>query len=237
MKKSILLILVCLLPISLFAQEKEEKSIELKNGTVLKGYVEQQPDGSYLVETASGDMLFFSPSEVSRIINLKPTPENDEKQNKSSAGGLVYRRKGELCFSATGTPLTQDDFFNFQGWEKYQKAQRLRKTGNKIMLWGSIGCIAAGVIVGGVIMFSYGEYEYYDSYHDVYRNYGYDYSVFGASSAIGGMASVVPIVTGLIIKSSGNAKLNKMAKVYNQNPGYVLNFGPQQHGVGFALNF
>lgn len=221
MKKLFVLVLLCLFPISLFAQGREEKSIELQNGTVLKGNVELQQDGTYLVETSSGDVFFFSPSEVKRIVNLKAVPENDGKQIPST-GEQVYRRKGELCFTATGIPLTQGDFVNYQGWEKYKKAQKLRKTGNGIMLWGTIGCIAAGIIAGGL-------------FKETHDGVAFHYNIFLVG--IGGMASVVPLVTGIIIKSSGNAKLNKMAKAYNQNPGYVLNFGPQQHGVGFALNF
>ena len=215
MKRIITLLITCLIPLFVLAQEREEKRLELKNGSVLTGFVEVQQDGSYMLETASGDVFFFSPSEVSKVVLLKSKPKDKEKRS-----GRIYRSGGELRFIDTGELLTQDDFLNYQGWEKYQKAQKMRKTGHNIMLWGSLGCIAAGLLVGGVL----------------WPNTG-DVGMLWAPAVIGGMAAVAPFTTGLILKSSGNSKLNKMVNSYNQRPGYVLNFGAQQYGIGFAFNF
>ncbi len=50
-------------------------------------------------------------------------------------------------------------------------------------------------------------------------------------------AGFISGITGLILIFNAHSKLNKMANTYNQNPGYALNFGVQQNGIGFAFNF
>lgn len=222
MKRIAILLFTIFLPIILLGQEKVEKRLELKNGNILTGFVQIQQDGSYLLETASGDIFFFSPSEISKMTDLNPTSKK-ESTIMAPISGSVFRDGGELRFSSNGMALTQEDFADYQGWDKYQKAKRLRKTGNRIMLWGSIGCVSAGVLAGAVFCWiEYGELDVEDLL---------------IASALGAGATVIPLTTGVIIKSSGNKRLNKIAEAYNQRPGYVLNFGAQQHGVGFALNF
>ena len=50
-----------------------------------------------------------------------------------------------------------------------------------------------------------------------------------------GLAAVIPAITSLVFGIIENTKLKKMANTYNQRPGYVLDFGAQQHGVGLVL--
>ena len=216
MKRIVILLFTIILPAVMLAQEKVEKRLELKNGNVLTGFVQVQQDGSYLLETASGDIFFFSPAEISKVTDLNPTPKN-ESAIQAPTSGSVFRDGGELRFSSNGMALTQENFSDYQGWEKYQKAKKLRKTGNSIMLWGPIGCVAAGIITYSVL-------------------FGFNYNLW-APIALGGMVASAPLTAGIIIKSVGNKRLNRIAEAYNQRPGYVLNFGAQQYGVGFALNF
>jgi len=68
MKRFLILILAAFLPFLALAQEKVVKGLELKNGDVLNGSVEIQGDGSYLIKLASGDVIIFSSSEVSKIV-------------------------------------------------------------------------------------------------------------------------------------------------------------------------
>lgn len=220
MKRIVILLFTIILPVVMLAQEKVEKRLELKNGNVLTGFVQVQQDGSYLLETASGDIFFFSPAEISKVTDLNPTTKNESAMTVPISG-TIFRDGGELRFSSNGMALTQENFSDYQGWEKYQKAKKLRKTGNAIMLWGPIGCVAAGIITGSVLF----GFNYYST----------DY--LWGPIAIGGMVASAPLTACIIIKSVGNKRLNRIAEAYNQRPGYVLNFGAQQYGVGFALNF
>jgi len=56
----------------------------------------------------------------------------------------------------------------------------------------------------------------------------YDCLIYGGS----GIA-----ITGLAFNIVGNIRLKQTAETSNQQPGYALDFGAQQHGMGFALHF
>ena len=73
MKKIVLLFAVMFVSFLVIAQEKTEMRLDLKNGTSLTGMVQIQPDGSYLLETKSGDVFFFTAAEVSKAMTLMPS--------------------------------------------------------------------------------------------------------------------------------------------------------------------
>lgn len=92
MKKVFFIILGLFCAIMLSAQtDKTKCKIELKDGSVLIGYVAQQSDGSYVVESESGDIFYYTANEIRRIIELG----KDNVQIERSQSGMLYVGKKE----------------------------------------------------------------------------------------------------------------------------------------------
>lgn len=106
MKKLFVIIASLLLTVAAGAQtEKVKQRVELKNGNEVVGYVAEQSDGSYLVETESGDMFFYSASEIKKIVEIddvkvktvKLKDKPDEKGSyEKSANTTAYKTKGYM---------------------------------------------------------------------------------------------------------------------------------------------
>ena len=123
---------------------------------------------------------------------------------------------------STGEELTQNDFMTYQGWEKYKKAHRQSKTGTILFISAGAATVV-GALGGMIIGLSYGDFDF-------------EYVAEGA--AVGALFVGVPcIIGGVVFKMIGNKQLKKIEQTYNQTPGYVLDFGAQQNGIGFALKF
>lgn len=243
MKRIILVVFACLLPLLALAQEKKEMKLDLKNGTSLTGMVTVQQDGSYLLETSSGDIFFFEVSEVKRAtaIAQEPAPVAVPAGNDYYEGKVVYKKRGSLRFYETNEKLAQKDFSTFQGWEKYQKAQKNIKTANSLLIITG-GMLVLGGVFAAVGIPNQGEYVMDDGYgwelsfdHKHYESKFGD--ILAPAGGCLGMAAIPVAITSLVFGIIGNSKLKKMEKAYNQHPGYVIDFGGQQYGVGFALKF
>lgn len=231
MKRIALVLMACLIAILSMAQDREIKQIELKNGNKLTGYISVQQDGSYLVETAGGDVFFFTPSEVSKISKVDSTQTPiistpfDEKKEYSlklvNVGKQVYKKGGRLRFLETDMPIERKDFATGQGWGDYQSARNLRMAGNILWISGA-GIAASGMIVAAI---KWGEVQ----------------SIFylgdGEVEAILFFGGATVAITGVVFSIIGNTKIKKIAKGINQGSGYELTFGAQPHGIGIALNF
>lgn len=101
MKKVLMIIVGVLLTVAVSAQtEKVKQRVELKNGSEIIGYVAEQNDGSYLVETESGDMFFYSASEIKKIVEIDDvkvkTVKLKEKTVENSDSIVPYRSKGYM---------------------------------------------------------------------------------------------------------------------------------------------
>lgn len=81
MRKVCILIVAVLVSLSLSAQEtKSLSTVILNNGMSINGYVEPQADGGYKVTSESGDVFYYSSSDVKRINgNLSPEVQRDLK--------------------------------------------------------------------------------------------------------------------------------------------------------------
>ncbi len=81
MRKVCILIVAVLVSLSLSAQEtKSLSTVILNNGMSISGYVEPQMDGGYKVTSESGDVFYYSSSDVKRINgNLSPEVQRDLK--------------------------------------------------------------------------------------------------------------------------------------------------------------
>lgn len=225
MKRIVFVIIACMLPLLALAQEKKEMKLDLKNGTSLTGMVTIQKDGSYLLETSSGDIFFFEVSEVRKatVITQEPLSPVVLAGSDYYEGKVVYKEGSCLRLYENNEALTQKDFATYPAWERYQKAKKKAKSGANLMIWGSIGGVLAGAAGGAIVGVINEEIDE-------------EYILAGMGG--GAMLFSVPLfITGLILNISGNKQLKKMENTYNQSPGYVIDFGAQQHGVGFALKF
>lgn len=212
MKKSVLLLIAVCVSFFAIAQEKVEMRLDLKDGNSVTGLVQVQSDGSYRIELPSGDVVFFSSSEVARARNVQGTLSPGEGNNN-----YVEKKKGKLYLQATGAELAPEDFMTFQVWERYRAAQRNIRTANTLLI------VTGGMVVtGGTIAVIYALT---------------DVEELGVIGGCLGMAAAIPAVSSLIFGISGNKKLTKIQDSYNYNHGYVVDFGAQQYGVGLALHF
>lgn len=236
MRTALLIIVAFLLPVLAFSQSKSSQRLFLKDGTAISGSIEIQDDGSYKVTTPAGDVFFFLPAEVKGIIDADKIttasktssfPKNPKEfflgkaiasQIDSYSQGLVHRRQNILYFTETKEALTLHDFNTMEGWEHYMKASKKGKSGRIVAYCGGGSFLLGGLCVG--IGFLAGDGVY-----------------LPAAGLFFAGAGLITGVTGLCITWSSNSQLNKIAKSYNQTPGYALNFGVQQHGIGLSLTF
>ena len=186
--------------------------------------VEKLSDGSYRIETSTGDILIFMASEVKQVKNIyNKTQKSAGTTNKDDH---VIRRGNKLCFSGSGMALTEDAFRDIASWQKYQKESKAGRNA-RITLYSGLGAFAVGdAFIFGILVQGYPTIQHID-YAEL----------FLYSGIIIGCAGLITAIIGAIGTNKSNIKLNVMAKTFSQTPGYVLNFGAQQHGIGLALNF
>lgn len=220
MRTAILFIVTLLLPVLAFSQNGSQRSLTLKNGTTIKGEVEIQDDGTYQVKTASGDVFYFMEDEIK-----KGNASNTKiKIPKNASNSVVFRSGNQLYYVDGLRPLSQGDFNTLEGWNTYMKASKKGASGRIVTRWGNGAILVGGVLVGiGVILAG--------------QEMGEISSIIGVPGLFLAFAGLITDVTGLCIIWSSNSKLNKIAKGYNQTPGYAINFGVQQHGIGLSLSF
>lgn len=218
MKKTLMILIAFLFSFIAMAQEKKEMKLELKNGSTLTGMVTVQQDGSYILENTSGDIFYFEASEVRKATVIFESPVSQTADLNDFYGGkTVYKKGGSLRFYANNEKLTQKDFANIESWEKYKKAQRISKAGT--ILYISAG---GATVIGGVVGLIA----------------GHEWESLAEGAAGGALFVGAPCIIGAIICDViGNKRLKIIAQNYNQNPGYSIDFGAQQNGVGFALKF
>lgn len=207
MKKMILFLCMAFMSILAYSQVRTESEVVLKNGASVFGYVTKQSDGSYKVENAAGDIFFFSESEVRRVKEMEMKRSINAQAN--SGQEVVYKRGGSIRFCSNGQKLTQEDFTSFKGWREYNGAKNLRGWGYGV---AAIGLVAAGLGT---------------TYWILWDERG-GYAVAGGGAILAGGIAMIIV---------GNAKIKKIVKGYNNNPGYAIDFGVQQHGIGFAMTF
>ena len=89
MRKVCILIITMLVSISISAQEtKSLSTVILNNGMSINGYVEPQADGGYKVTSESGDVFYYSFSDVKRV---KDNSSSDVKRVKDNSSSEMQR--------------------------------------------------------------------------------------------------------------------------------------------------
>lgn len=83
--------------------QKVKQRVELKNGGEVVGYVAEQTDGSFLVETETGDMFFYTPSEIKKIVELADIEVKKVKASVEADGqDGQYKRRGYMGMVSGG---------------------------------------------------------------------------------------------------------------------------------------
>ncbi len=122
MKKLFLIILGLFCAILLSAQtDKTKCKIELKDGSVLIGYVAQQADGSYVVESESGDIFYYTANEIRRITEL--VKENVRiESSKSDKRSVKGKEKGYLGMVNIGVGVAGVTYYGYGEYGDYTES-------------------------------------------------------------------------------------------------------------------
>ena len=142
--KKLLMLAVVLLGVATMAQAQERvlKILDLKNGQEVKGYVMRQQDGSWMVETESGDAFFYAADEVAAV-----RKEGEEKQvvraatqdgNAGAYDVYLVRKGGKLINAETNLEVRPKQLPGIL-YTNYNKMQKKYTTG----LWLTIGGVVA----------------------------------------------------------------------------------------------
>lgn len=215
MKKTIVL-LACIFGISIVVsgQEREKKVLELKNGTTVTGFVMEQSDGNYMLETETGDILFYAKDEVRTVLDKEKKDADRERGMNYQGSDRLVKSGFSLTFSNSRLDL-QPNQVSGRFWDEYTSAARKKKSGMVMMIIG--GAVAGvGSTVGTLL-----------SSND--NQVGLITTI--ASGGVGlGLATF-----GLIGLLSGNSKLNRLATQYNNGQGYASELSFDFNPAGFAL--
>ena len=222
----------------LFGQDRTKKILDLKNGASVTGYVMEQENGGYMLETEAGDVLFYMPDEVLRVRNVDNSEaSNNPQQNVSlssnvSKSNLLERNGFSLTFSGTKQDLQQGQVSD-SFWNDYRKASRGKKTGMFLLIGGGV-TVAVGATLSSSLKQSYSHEEWQGNIKITsYETYTSPVGMIVAGAGLGVAA------TGLIIFLSGNGKLKKLATRYNNEHGLSSSFslGISPAGFAFAYSF
>lgn len=233
MKRLLLIIAFATIAVVSFGQERVKKVLELKNGTKVTGFVMTQDDGSYLLETDGGDVLFYMPDEVNRIFDegTETSETSLKKGKKVSAQERGLKRAGfGLKFADTGAPLSMNQVSN-TFWQDYQKASKRKKWGLWLTIGGGVTSVAGGVMSRFITVHESG------SYYNGHGTTTYDYT---RSSPVGSIIAGVGLgvtIWGVIKLVGGNKKLGLLATQYNQEHGYASSLSIEAAPSGIALTY
>lgn len=190
------------------AQNGELMSVDLTNGTTLSGYVTQQSDGGYLVQTAEGDTFYYSASEVRRVY------DPNEKQDPNAVftdGRRVYRKGKTIRYADDNSAIGPTGFANYMAYDKYTKASKLKQWGDYSLILGTL------FVLGGVGDMMGDEPD---------GTYMWAIPVGTAVQVAGAAMEVI-----------GLGKLNKIVRTRNNALQYSFEVGPTPNGFGIAMRF
>ena len=221
------------LTIMCFSQERVKKVIDLKNGTSVAGFVMEQEDGSYLLETEAGDVLFYTAEEV-RSVRMqgeenKTRPSSKSKITPLTEGHILKRNGFSLTFADSGDDLLPEQV-STSFWNDYRKASKGKRAGMWIMIGGG-GVVIIGSALSAIKTVEEGSYwngNGYTTYHNV------------NSSPVGAIVASVGAgvaIFGAVKFFSGNAKLGKLAKQYNSQHGYSSELSLEVVPTGLAFKY
>lgn len=251
MKRWVVVIsLLVMVATAVFGQERTKMVLELKNGSTVTGFVMEQENGSYMVETESGDILFYNRDEVKNFKKMGEDNTGLIQTLRRTASAAIYPAREEnvlkrsgfsLVFKDSGIDLQQDQVSDVF-WSDYKSASRRKKSGMKLMIIGGASALAGavGYLSFGETYFTYTSYSY-DSVgnrHSSETTSKYTntagYICWGVVAAGAGLATL-----GTIKFLAGNAGLGRLAKQFNSANGYAseLSFDYSPAGIALVYRF
>ena len=235
MKRLLLIIVFAAIALIASGQEKVKKVLELKNGTSVTGFVMVQEDGSYLLETDAGDVLFYTADEVLRLVDegAWSSQAYSIKDNVSPSDKNLLKRGGfGLKFAGTGKPLLPQQVTS-AFWQDYQKASKGKKTG----MWLTIG--GGVVVLTGVTLSQTLEVYETGAYYNGHGYTTYDNYYSSPIGSIVATAGAGVAIWGVIKMIKGNIKLGRLAAQYNKDHGYAssLSIDAAPGGIALTYNF
>ena len=164
--------------------------------------------------------IFFAAVIVASFIGIQA---HAQIQSDVVSGEIKYTYLGKFK-NVEGVTLSKEDLANCLGTVQYVDYAN----GVKKLKSGYI-CTGLGVagLVGGSLLMSYASNSY-DLGNSIFGSFG------GLTIVVGGVVLTAIGVPKLFIAHS---RLKNVAKSYNSQQNVSLNFGGQEHGIGFALNF
>lgn len=245
MKRLVVFFILMSIAVLCFSQERQKRILELKNGTTIPGYVMEQEDGSYLLETEAGDVLFYAADEVRRVSSeaeqnaVSGANSNNTSFSSNSDFGLK-RRFFSLTFARTGEDL-QPDQVSSSFWKDYRKASNGKKAGMYLMIGGGSLMLTGAILSATLVQYrtTYNWYRYYDDYDNDY-DFDYDEELVSEPSPVGSIVALVGTgiaVWGAISFFSGHAKLGRLAKQYNTEHGYYSSLSIEMVPGGLGLTY
>jgi len=222
------------------AQEREKKVLELTNGNTVTGYVEQQSDGGWQLETESGDIIFYSAAEVKnvRLYDDENNSENENSQttirNVDISNPYIIHRKGSKLLFANDTEISSQKVgSSFYG--DYMKYKKRYVRG----IWVTASGAVSGIIGVALIPSSKGFTSSSESWN-ANGSYSSSQTTIKVWPLLFISAGTGLLVWGLVDWIGGANGLNGLIHQYNSNytdSTVQLSIGAQQYGWGLALKF
>lgn len=97
MKKLIVLaFLIMGVVVAALGQERVKKTIELKIGLSVTGYIIELEDGNYMLETDAGDIVFYTRDEIRSIKNPEEVKAGTETSHNNPPANISIPKRNSL---------------------------------------------------------------------------------------------------------------------------------------------
>ncbi len=211
MKKIAILIVTLVLSVTAAAQQYTE-CVYLKNGSVIKGVIEEQiPNESLKIRTADGSLFVYQMVEVDKITkeavqapamaSSQTAPVGNRPSWAPAGAKLKASHFNDLYLD--GQKLTVDEARDLLGPEYYgtfRSAYRQIKTGRTFL---TVGLVGLGFAAVSLVVAATSENEY-------------DAADFSSLAVSCGVIADVGICLGCIFKGVGNGRRNWVINSYNE---------------------
>lgn len=224
-------------------ENRENGKVILKNGSVVEGTISKQGN-DVVVTTASGDVFYYSASEIARISRSdagtsKGVKTDVNSQSTASRSGFkAFKKNTRAAYreaKAFGTDINKYWGTNGNAKYYYEKSRKWDKAA-----WITASAGAGLVVLGGIFYACEDNLSYYDSKEDVYYGYGWyvgEVLSFSFGSALLVASCFLPIGSHINLKRSYeyyDHEGKSHTAVFNASPVLYAQGGA---GIGVTLNF
>lgn len=224
-------------------ENRENGKVILKNGSVVEGTISKQGN-DVVVTTASGDVFYYSASEIARISRSDAGTSKGVKTDVnlqstvSKSGFKAFKKNTRAAYreaKAFGTDINKYWGTNDKAKYYYEKSRKWDKAA-----WITASAGAGLVVLGGIFYACEDNLSYYDSKEDVYYGYGWyvgEVLSFSFGSALLVASCFLPIGSHINLKRSYeyyDHEGKSHTAVFNASPVLYAQGGA---GIGVTLNF